>query len=44
MPDAGEALVTFVARYGPWALVAGASEGVGSAFALRDAFERAVKV
>jgi short-subunit dehydrogenase len=25
--------VSFVARYGPWALVAGASEGIGAAFA-----------
>ena len=26
-------MTTFVERYGPWALVAGASDGVGAAFA-----------
>lgn len=35
--------MTFAARYGPWALVAGASEGVGSAFAEALA-ERGVNV
>ena len=25
--------MTFAAKYGPWALVAGASDGVGAAFA-----------
>ena len=33
----------FAERYGPWALVAGASEGVGAAFA-RGAAERGVNV
>jgi len=26
--------VTFATKYGPWALVAGASDGVGAAFAM----------
>src|SRR4051812_31874568 len=34
---------TFASRYGPWALVAGASEGVGAAFA-RAVAERGVNV
>lgn len=33
------ALTTFGERYGPWALITGASEGTGSAFALRLADE-----
>jgi short-subunit dehydrogenase len=35
--------VTFAARYGPWALVAGASDGVGAAFA-QGLAERGVNV
>jgi uncharacterized protein len=35
--------VTFATKYGPWALVAGASDGVGAAFAARLA-ERGVNV
>ena len=35
--------MTFAAKYGPWALVAGASDGVGAAFAAGLA-ERGVNV
>lgn len=35
--------MTFAAKYGPWALVAGASDGVGAAFA-RELAERGVNV
>ena len=35
--------MTFAAKYGPWALVAGASDGVGAAFAQALA-ERGVNV
>src|SRR6202022_1759548 len=35
--------VTFAAKYGPWALVAGASDGVGAAFA-EGLAERGVNV
>jgi len=39
----GERMTTFVDRYGPWALVAGASDGVGAAFA-RAMAERGLNV
>jgi short-subunit dehydrogenase len=35
--------MSFRERYGPWALVAGASDGIGEAFARRGA-ERGVNV
>lgn len=34
-PDTGDAVSRFSSRYGPWAVVAGASEGLGAAFAER---------
>ena len=39
----GDADMTFAAKYGPWALVAGASDGVGAAFA-EGLAERGVNV
>ena len=42
MSDSGDG-IDFVGRYGPWALVAGASDGVGAAFA-RGVAERGVNV
>ena len=32
--------MTFVESYGPWAVVAGASEGVGASFALTELSKR----